>query len=532
MGLRRAWRVAVWALAIVPAPAWSQEAGSRTGPLPGRGPSAAERARALAEGSKPILDPDSQPIDLATALRLADVQNPDLLVARQRVVEAVAQRQFAAVQFLPTLNPGTDYDTHTGVLQQSNGNILTVNRSSLYVGAGANAVAAGTVSIPGVLLGGNVAQGVFALLGARQEVRQRQFASEAERNPVLLRTALAYSELTRAEARRAVAVEVRDAAAEVARITAEYLRTGAGREADADRAATYLARRQASICAAEGEILTASAALAELLNIDPSIRLHPTDAWVVPLPIVPDPIPLPELIALALVRRPEMGERRASAVQAMLALEGARVLPFSPTVLLGFSSGGFGGGSNLVRPVFGGFAGRTDFDVIAYWSIQNMGAGNAALIKIARAELQVKRFQELAILDQIRDEVAEARARTHARFAQIEDEERAVRSGIRGFRLDLERIRQGVPGQGDTPRPIEVIDSLRLLFEAQGDYVDAIVDYNRAHFELYVALGQPPAAALAHEVPTPTNRGIAVPPPAAPVPNPPPARRVVAPPGP
>ena len=33
-------------------------------------------------------------------------------------------------------------------------------------------------------------------------------------------------------------------------------------------------------------------------------------------------------------------------------------------------------------------------------------------------------------------------------------------------------------------------------------YLDANVDYNRSQFELFVALGQPPAATLAHPVPT------------------------------
>ena len=110
-----------------------------------------------------LLDPNTRPIDLNTALRLAGVQNPQLMIARQRVVEAAALRQLAAVQFLPSLNLGTNYDTHTGTLQQSNGNILSVNRSALYVGAGAGAVAAGTVNIPGVVLEGNVASRCSAI---------------------------------------------------------------------------------------------------------------------------------------------------------------------------------------------------------------------------------------------------------------------------------------------------------------------------------------------------------------------------------
>src|SRR6476620_918675 len=66
-----------------------------------------------------ILDDAVKPIDLASALKLADVDNPEMLLARQRVAEAVALRQLAAVWLLPTINVGTNLDTHRGNLQQS-----------------------------------------------------------------------------------------------------------------------------------------------------------------------------------------------------------------------------------------------------------------------------------------------------------------------------------------------------------------------------------------------------------------------------
>ena len=58
--------------------------------------------------------------------------------------------------------------------------------------------------------------------------------------------------------------------------------------------------------------MTASARLAQILDLDPSLRLHATDGWVVPASIVPEPIPLPELIAIALIQRPELRERQAA----------------------------------------------------------------------------------------------------------------------------------------------------------------------------------------------------------------------------
>jgi outer membrane protein TolC len=382
------------------------------------------------------------------------------------------------------------------VLQQSNGNILSINRSALYVGSGANAVAAGTVNIPGVVLQGNLAVSVYGFLASRQVVEQREFANWAIRNQAFLATALAYSELLRAEGTRAVTMQVRDETRIVARLTAAYAEEGRGQKADADRAATELARREAEFQGAEGAVLTTSARLAEVINVDPSIRLHPTDAWVVPHPLVPDPIPVAELIALALVRRPELFERRAAIQEALYALGSAKALPFSPTYLLGFSAGGFGGGSNLIRPVFGGFGGRTDADAVFYWTAQNLGVGNMALINVARSRVGIAQYQQVAMLDRVRAEVAEAYARTHARFAQIGTTEQAVRTGTNGFREDLSRI------EGAVGLPIEVLDNLRLLARARFEYLGAIVDYNEAQFQLFVALGQPPADALAHPVPT------------------------------
>ena len=209
----------------------------------GRGPRGSSARIEPSPGSPTILDPLNRPIDLNTALRLAGVQNPQLMIVRQRVVEAAAQRQLAAAQILPSLNLGTNYDAHAGVLQQSDGNILSVNRSALYVGAGAGAVGSGTVQIPGVVLQGNVAVGVFGYLTSKQIVAQREFASEAVRNQSFLQTTLAYSELLRAEGRRAVALQVLREAKRIAELTAAYANAGQGRDADAHCALTELEAR-------------------------------------------------------------------------------------------------------------------------------------------------------------------------------------------------------------------------------------------------------------------------------------------------
>src|SRR4051812_20672860 len=67
-----------------------------------------------------LLGKDRRPIDLPSALQLAGVQNPEIMLARERIVEAAALRQLAAAQFLPNLNGGGNLDHHNGTLQDSN----------------------------------------------------------------------------------------------------------------------------------------------------------------------------------------------------------------------------------------------------------------------------------------------------------------------------------------------------------------------------------------------------------------------------
>ena len=196
-------------------------------------------------------------------------------------------------------------------------------------------------------------------------------------------------------------LQSREEARTIAQLTYDYALVGRGRVANTNRASTELQRREAYIKQAESEVLVASARLSQVLNLDPSIRLHPTDAYVVPHPLVPDPIPVRELITLGLLRHPELAAMRVAIIQALLVLQGAEALPFSPTFYIGYSAGGFGGGSNLVRPLFGGFGGRTDFDVIAYWTLQNLGVGNVALIRGANANLQISRYEQIEVLNRI-----------------------------------------------------------------------------------------------------------------------------------
>jgi outer membrane protein TolC len=446
-------------------------------------------------------------IDLASALSLGGVRNPQILLARERIVEAMAIRQLMAARFLPSLHLGTSLYNHDGNIQQSTGTILHDNQSSVYLGAGASAVGAGTVNIPGVEWKLNVSEAVYRVLESRQFVQRRQFAQRAVENDMLLRVGKTYLHMVRAEGRRALALQNLKDANDVVRLLNAYVKAGEGREPDLDRARVDFLHRQAFLRQMEGDVITASARLTELLDLSPVPRLHPIEDRAVPSPAVPDPIPLPELLTIAVLNRPELQEQQAAIRQALLHLDGAKMLPFSPNILAAYSYGAEGGGSDLTAdqpgtnpfavgdPRFRGFADRADFDAAMYWSLQNLGVKNVAQIKLARSNLASANLELVSRLNDVRTEVAVAYGRIRARLVQIDASQEAVKLITEGYGADFRRVR------AQEGLPIELLESLRLLCQQRLEYLDAIMDYNEAQMDLYVALGQPPANVLTRPVP-------------------------------
>src|SRR5205823_3985607 len=146
-----------------------------------------------------------------------------------------------------------------------------------------------------------------------------------------------------------------------------------------------------------------------------------------------------------------------------------------------------GDGSRIVAPRFSDLDGRTDLDVVVFWTFRNLGVGNIALFRVADSRAKQSRLREMETLNLVRAQVAEAHGWVSARFQQIDASEKAVRSSQDAYAQDLTRIK------GGKGLPLELVDSLRLLGRSRYEYLDSVIEYNRAQFQLWVALGNPPA---------------------------------------
>ena len=427
--------------------------------------------------------PTPQPLDLGIALRLAGSTTRRRAGERSGAKRSQANPRHALL--LPSVNLG-ELSPAPGAYLASSGFIREVDLQSAYLGVGSGAIGSGTPVIPGVRLFAHLGDAVYEPLAARQRVTSRAAEAQAVRNSILLDVTTAYLELVGAESRHDILRRGETDLSEIVRLTAAYAKTGQGRQADANRAAANLDLLRRELHRAEEDVAVGSARLCRLLNLDPSIRLRTPSGRLDPFRLIPEVCDTEALIDEALRARPEVLARSAAIGEAQARVKQEHARPWLPTVSVGYSYGGMAGGSNLVANDFSSLTGRSNFDVFAVWSMQNLGVGNRSRVRQADAWVGAAVAELDGTTNQIRREVAEALADARAASAQIKTAETALSIAEDGFKLEAERIRQG---QG---LPLEVLDSFRQLLESRQELLRAVVAFDIAQFRLFVAVGRTP----------------------------------------
>lgn len=431
---------------------------------------------------------DEQMIDFLASLRLAETQNPDIGLARQAIQAALAEQLQARAMALPSVNAGANFREHQGVLQTSSGKMIDADFSSLYVGNGAMATAAGTTVVPGIQIYGHVGDAIFMPLAARQLVAARNFQAEAASHQILLEVSTRFLDLLAAEEEwQALRLSEKDMG-EAVFITRAFAKAQQGRDADYKRAEAAAFLVHAQTLRAEESILTASAELARVLSLDPAVRLRAAGPPGAMLELVDAGQRLETLLDVAFANRPELAALAADIARRRIQVRQEMTRPLFPTISLGFSAGGFGGGPT---GSFSHLSNRTDADLVAYWTLQNMGLGNRALQKGRVSEQDQAVLEKERMTDSIGREVTTARALVLARRGDVEIARARVRVAENAFAEDLKRIR------GNVGLPIELLNSLDRLVAARVGVVRRTQEYNTAQIQLFVAIGQTPLAVSA-----------------------------------
>jgi outer membrane protein TolC len=420
------------------------------------------------------------PIDLPTALQIANAGNPTIALARARVDEAVAAVKRAEVLWLPNLQFNPQYLRHDGEIQNSTGVIFSTNKSSLGIMGGA-------------IVDVDTGNALFAPLIARRLLAAQTADTQAVDNNIQLAVALAYIELVRTYAALAVNTDLLARDVEILRRTENATKnelTVSG--AEVNRARNQYQQRVAERIGMKGDIRVASSHLARLLLLSPTVALVPAEHVVVPIALVPENAPADELVGVGLLARPELAESRALVDASRLRLRQSQFKPLLPHLQVYDYAGTFGGGQDATMNMFNS---RNDAGAGAVWQLDNFGLGNVAANRMAGAEMRQANFHVLEIQAQVGDEVVTALQIVRARREMLDSAQAAVDQARieydKFFALSIEL--RGEQKLLDTLRPVI---ALQELAQARFQYLAAVVEYNRAQFQLHTAMGRPSMDAL------------------------------------
>jgi outer membrane protein TolC len=487
--------LALWGVATLTWPAFSEAkvyAQDRLPPPDGWVPSGTPTAP-VSPASPPLPSPCDRPypINLLTALKLADARSVDIAAAAERISAAAAVLEQAQVLWLPTITVGGDYNRHDGKQQDTMGNVFDNSRSSLMFGVGTGI---GTSAIL------NVGEAIFAPLVARQQALARQADFQAASNDTLVTVTEAYFTVQQARGELAGAIDARQRMDDLVRRTRQ-LAEGIVPELEVVRAEAELTRRQQSELLARERWAVAGTDLLRVLRLDPSARVEPVEPPQLRVELIDVHTPVDDLIPIALTRRPELASQQAQ-VQATLALlRQERLRPLIPSVLLrGFSTpvtgtlaaGVFAGGPNSR---IGDTGLRGDLDLQVLWQLDNLGFGNRGKIHQRAAENRVAVIDLFRLEDRVAAEVAQAYSQAQLTAQRVEFAAREVQAARTSADMNLAALRQpNVPPGGKAVllvRPQEAVAAVQALAQAYLDYYGAVADANRAQFRLYRALGHP-----------------------------------------
>lgn len=467
------------------------------------------------------------PINLATALRLADARPIIVSTTGATVWIAEANLQKAKVLWVPTINFAADYVRHDGygpdlnrgvnipqginaLGQPSPGSLgkpLNQNINFFYGGAGFTWMPSGPnyffQPTPGTPLLPSpqfqfMTDMIFQPLHQRQVLNAARWDVQTAKNDALFMTARAYFNVHRFRGQYAVMIDAVQRGRQLVEIIAS-LSSDLVSSVEIDRARNLLADLEQQAVAARKNWRVSSAELTRVLRLDPRAVVEPLEHDHLQITLIAPSRSLDELIPIALTNRPELASHQALVQATLVAIRREKLRPLLPALFMnGFQSpyelievGALGEGKN---GKMNQWSARDDISPQAIFIANGMGFRNLAEIKEARGMSS----QQLVELFRTQDSVAAGVTRTQADLqsaaARVVQAEREVKSALINYNGNVEGLKQ-TKRFGNVLvqifRPQEVVFSLQLLMIAYDHYISTVAEYNTAQFAMFHELGYP-----------------------------------------
>ncbi len=415
-----------------------------------------------------LIDPaKSLPIDLTSALALAQAKNLDIRQAQAHLAEARGVRNEALGALVPEYRGSFTASRISGRIQASFGDLENHTFNTYLPATGA------AVTL-------NPGRAIFDALAAHRSLAAVEQDGAQVTQDVLATVAQLYFALQEAQARIKIAEEALAASRELARLGGEREQRGAGLKVDMMRAEARAAADEGRVADAQKGLRDASVRLALALKLDPAVTLFPLDTVVRQRTIVDPTSSLDELTRRATANRPDLAAqlRRVTAAESRQTATWAGAL--GPTVAGSVEESAIGDHLDNLgeRQIYGGFVGF------------RLSPASIGQVQAARARVEEARLGEERLVQQIAADVITARESVLTAGEKIESALRGLRAAEAALDLSQVRFTGGV-GIG-----LEVLDAQAALSEARSNVISAIIAYNVAQVALLRAVGSVSASAL------------------------------------
>ncbi|MCS6850925.1 MAG: TolC family protein [Gemmataceae bacterium] len=406
------------------------------------------------------------PISLDTVLRLAEEQNAQIAIARERVREACAESEAARHRWIPDLWVGAGWYRHEGGIQNPDGTFIRASSGALFVG-------------PEMRGKWDWQEWAYQRVSAERRARQQKGELHRITSETLLEAASTYIDLLAARTGEAIALEQEAQLKALLERSQKVADVEPGARVEVHRVETELLHRRWNVSRLREQAAAASAKLVYLLGLDPSVELVPLDARLDRLELVDPRLPLGELIARTLSCGPGMAELAGLLTLVHEGLEQSHGIgPWLPVVELRMAEGGFGAGPGSAMT----WDNRWDLGLQARWNLTQFLA-----VKERRQAAAARLAQLHLTCDDLKRKLVNGVTISHQAIQRGREQIDLSQEQIRTARQAYEKSRQRMENNLGTTS--EVLLSLQALAAAQLNYLSALRDYDKNQLRLMLLVG-------------------------------------------
>jgi outer membrane protein TolC len=412
--------------------------------------------------------PTVLPVGLDTVFRLAEDQNLQVAIAREKVRAAYADKKVAAAKWIPDLWVGTAYYRHEGGIQDFNGNLIRSSYGSMFAGMEMNSQF-------------DIREFAYQKVNAGRQLWQEKGELAKITNETMVEAANTYLDLLTARNGEAIAREMEIDLKELLKRAESLASQEKAAEIEVDRIKSELAGQQQALAKLRQQAEAASAKLAYLLGVDPCTEMIPVDAKLMPLELVDANPPCCALVQQAMQTGPGVAEMEGLLGLIHESMERAQgPSKLMPVLGVRMAEGAFGAGPGSTST----WDNRFDLGMQARWNLTEYVTAKerrcAAMARMQQAHLA---YQDLRA--KLAAGVQASRAEILGGHEQVVLGEKQIDGAKAAHKKSLDRLRLNVPGSSHS----EVLLAIRTVAFAQLNLLTAINNYDKAQVRLMVLLG-------------------------------------------